>query len=59
MAGGEIRRGAMWRPIRLTDKATGRFVMITIFDRELYCDGFLTFEDLWESYQDEAYESKV
>jgi hypothetical protein len=37
-----------WRPIILTDKATGRKVHITIFERELYKSGFFTFEDLWE-----------
>ena len=42
--------GAVWRPITLTDKATGRKVSISIFDRELYLSGFFTFEDLWEMY---------
>jgi hypothetical protein len=39
-----------WRPIILTEKATGRSIHITIFDRELYKSGFFTFEDLWEMY---------
>lgn len=47
--GGE--RMSEWRPITLTEKATGRKVSITIFERELYLSGFFTFEDLWEMYQ--------
>ena len=38
----------IWTPIKLTDKATGRSVHITIFERELYLSGFFTFEDFWE-----------
>lgn len=38
----------VWTPITLTDKATGRRVSISIFERELYLSGFFTFEDLWE-----------
>ena len=45
--------GGDWRPITLTDKATGRSVSITIFDRELYLSGFFTFEDLWQIYGSE------
>jgi len=41
-----------WRPIILTDKATGRKVHITIFERELYKSGFFTFEDLWQIYEE-------
>ena len=41
-------RSFLWTPIKLTDKATGRSVYITIFERELYLSGFFTFEDLWE-----------
>ncbi len=41
-------RAFLWTPIKLTDKATGRSVYITIFERELYLSGFFTFEDLWE-----------
>ena len=37
----------IWTPIKLTDKATGRSVHITIFERELYLSGVLTFEDFW------------
>jgi len=40
-----------WRPITLTDKATGRRVHITIFERELYRSGFFNFEDLWQIYE--------
>ena len=39
----------IWTPIKLTDKATGRSVHITIFERELYLSGFFTFEDFWAS----------
>ncbi len=42
------RKPFLWTPIKLTDKATGRSVYITIFERELYLSGFFTFEDLWE-----------
>ena len=35
-------------PIKLTDRATGRSVHITIFERELYLSGFFKFEDFWE-----------
>ena len=38
----------LWTPIKLTEKATGRSVHITIFERELYLSGFFTFEDFWE-----------
>ena len=38
----------IWTPIKLTDKATGRTVYITIFERELYLSGFFTFEDFWQ-----------
>ena len=38
----------IWTPIKLTDRATGRSVHITIFERELYLSGFFTFEDFWE-----------
>jgi hypothetical protein len=38
---------SIWTPIRLTDKATGRTVHISIFERELYLSGFFTFEDFW------------
>ena len=44
--------GGEWRPIILTDKATGRRVHITIFERELYKSGFFTFEDLWQIYEE-------
>ena len=37
----------IWTPVKLTDRATGRSVHITIFERELYLSGVLTFEDLW------------
>jgi len=37
----------IWTPIKLTDKATGRSVHITIVERELYLSGFFTFEDFW------------
>jgi hypothetical protein len=40
-----------WRPCILTDKATGRSVHITIFERELYLSGFFKFEDLWQIYE--------
>ena len=43
--------GGVWRPITLTDKATGRSVNISIFDREMYLSGFFTFEDLWQMYE--------
>jgi len=43
--------GAVWRPITLTDKATGRKVSISIIDREFYLSGLFTFEDLWEIYE--------
>ena len=39
-----------WRPITLTDKATGRSVNITILDREMYKSGIFSFEDLWNIY---------
>ena len=39
-----------WIPVILTEKATGRSIHITIFDRELYKSGLFTFEDLWEMY---------
>ena len=42
------RPSFIWTPIKLTDKATGRSVHITIFERELYLSGFFTFEDFWE-----------
>ena len=38
----------IWTPIKLTEKATGRSVHITILERELYLSGFFTFEDFWE-----------
>ena len=38
----------IWTPIKLTDKATGRSVHITIFESELYSSGFFTFEDFWQ-----------
>jgi len=38
---------SIWTPIILTDKATGRRVHISIFERELYISGLLTFEDFW------------
>ena len=38
----------IWTPITLTDRATGRKVNITIFERELYLSGFFTFEDFWQ-----------
>jgi len=40
--------GGVWTPICLTDKATGRKVHITIFERELYKSGVFSFDDLWE-----------
>ena len=43
--------GAVWRPLTLTCKETGRKVSISIFDRELYLSGFFSFEDLWEMYE--------
>ena len=43
---------SVWRPITLTDKATGRKVNISIMDREFYLSGFFTFEDLWEMYDE-------
>ena len=43
--------GAVWRPITLTDKATGRKVSISIIDREFYLSGLFTFEDLWQIYE--------
>ena len=43
----EERASFIWTPIKLTDKATGRSVHITIFERELYLSGFFTFEDFW------------
>ena len=42
---------APWRPITLTDKATGRSVNISILDREFYLSGLLNFEDLWAMYE--------
>ncbi len=45
----ENERGSfVWTPIKLTDKATGRSIWISIFERELYLSGFFTFEDFWE-----------
>ena len=44
----EEKASFIWTPIKLTDKATGRSVHITIFERELYLSGFFTFEDFWE-----------
>ena len=35
----------------MNDKATGRSVHITIFERELYLSGFFNFEDLWQIYE--------
>ena len=43
--------GGVWRPITLTDKATGRSVNISILDREFYLSGLFTFQDLWEMYE--------
>jgi hypothetical protein len=43
--------GGEWRPCIAHDRATGRSVHITIFERELYLSGFFCFEDLWEIYQ--------
>jgi len=43
--------GGVWRPITLTDKATGRSVNISIIDREFYLSGMFTFEDLWAIYE--------
>ena len=39
---------SIWTPIRLTEKATGHTVHISIFERELYLSGFFTFEDFWQ-----------
>jgi len=41
-----------WRPITLTDKATGRSVSISILDREFYLSGLFTFEDLLKIYEE-------
>ena len=38
----------IWEPIKLTDRATGRSVHISILEREMYLSGFFTFEDFWE-----------
>jgi len=38
----------MWTPIKLTDKATGRSVHISIFEREMYLLGVWSFDDLWQ-----------
>lgn len=43
--------GGAWRPITLTDKATGRSVNISILDREFYLSGMFSFEDLWEIHE--------
>ena len=43
--------GGVWRPITLTDKATGRSVNISILDREFYLSRLFTFQDLWEMYE--------
>jgi hypothetical protein len=37
-----------WRPIKITCKATGRSVHITILEREMYFSGMFTFDDLYE-----------
>jgi hypothetical protein len=49
----EQTSGAQWRPILVTDKATGRSVHITIFDREMFLSGLFNFDDLYEMYNDE------
>jgi len=49
---------SVWRPITLTDKATGRKVNISIMDREFYLSGFFTFEDLWEMYNSKDVDAK-
>ena len=36
-----------WKPIKLTDKVTGRIVYISIIEREMYLHGIWSFEDLW------------
>jgi hypothetical protein len=51
--------GAVWRPITLTDKATGRKVSISIIDREFYLSGLFTFEDLWEIYETPSDDAEV
>ena len=38
----------IWEPIKLTDRATGRSVHISILEREMYLSSFFTFEDFWE-----------
>lgn len=40
-----------WRPIRLIDKDSGREVMITIIDREMYLNGFWSFDNLYSIYE--------
>ena len=43
-----------WRPITITEKATGRSVNITILEREMYLAGLFAFEDIWNVYEPET-----
>ncbi len=43
----------MWTPIKITDRETNRSININIFERELYAEGDLSFDDLYEICKDE------